>query len=950
MKTSFLALLKKMNRRTFLTLLLLIQALSLLADGTSSIRGTIVDSKTKEPLIGAAVLVVGTSSGTVTNLDGQFVINNLNPLVYKLRMQYIGYKTVDVDVEVTEDKIAELDIELVDNSQTLDAVVVVAQMRKTTETAIITNTKQSLLVESGVSAQQISKTQDKTATEVIRRVPGITINESKFVMVRGLAQRYNNVWINNSAVPSSEPDSRSFSFDIIPSSQLDNIIIIKSPAPEYPADFTGGFIMVNTKEIPAKDGFSIGFSGTYNNETHFKNFLKNPGSSTDFLGFDNSTRTLQGNFPALIDENNKSLVTQLTKSGFYNNWKTDQLKPLGDLGINASMNKSFETENNKRVALLASFNYTNSYTTYRDMVNNKFDIYNAQVDQPEYVNEYIDQQYSANNRLGAMFNITFAPSNKTTYQLKNIFNQLGQNRFTQRTGYYIASQRYKQEQFEYFYNSRATYSGQLSADYNTQVGKIWWNAGYSFANNKRPDRRRINLQENDNQNDVSYGKMELDQNEIKRDFNDLAENIFSADVNYERTIAFGNIYPTLKTGVYGEYRNREYNARQFFYRSNTMPVVIEAPTHQTLVNEVLIDSNFDANSNIYIYEQVDNRNSYSGYNRLLAGYVALNVPITHQLNIYAGIRYENNFMNLTTYTHLRELYTKEYPYRNENFLPSVNSTYKFNDMHQLRLSYGMSVNRQEFREVSPSIFFDFDLFSDVKGNPQLKQADIHNADLRYEVYPSRDEMLSVAIFYKHFNNPIEWTYLFSGGNYTYTFENAQSAKNYGVELEIRKNLAFINLRNFSWIFNGALIKSVVDFEETSNEVSRPMQGQSPYIINTGLFYQHPSSQLSAAILYNRIGKRIVGVGRTDLSGSGSINNDIPDSYEMPRNLVDVTVGKQFGNNWEVKLAIKDLLAEKIVFKEFPRFQDANNKIQERSQITKQFNPGRNISINVNYKF
>ena len=140
------------------------------------------------------------------------------------------------------------------DERTLGEVSVTAVARRNTETAQVQEQKRSLVVQTGVSAQQIARTQDKDASEVIRRVPGVSIINEKFVMVRGLSQRYNNVWLNGGAVPSSEADSRAFSFDILPSSQLDNMVIVKSPAPEYPADFTGGFILVNTKQLPETTG------------------------------------------------------------------------------------------------------------------------------------------------------------------------------------------------------------------------------------------------------------------------------------------------------------------------------------------------------------------------------------------------------------------------------------------------------------------------------------------------------------------------------------------------------------------------------------------------------------------------------------------------------------------------------------------------------------------------
>ena len=225
------------------------------AQSYGSIGGIITDSKTGEPLTGATIQIANTQFGTITDLDGIFDIKDLNPGSYNLTIRYISYQDVTLDINVEPQKKTVVNVEMSDATQNLQGVVVIALMKQNTDIALLSSVKKSLLLQSGISAQQISKTQDSDASAVIRRIPGISLIDNKFVMVRGLAQRYNNVWINNSGVPSSEADSRAFSFDIIPSSQLDNMIVIKSPAPEIPADFSGGFIQIQTKDIPEKNSY-----------------------------------------------------------------------------------------------------------------------------------------------------------------------------------------------------------------------------------------------------------------------------------------------------------------------------------------------------------------------------------------------------------------------------------------------------------------------------------------------------------------------------------------------------------------------------------------------------------------------------------------------------------------------------------------------------------------------
>lgn len=230
-----------------------------------------------------------------------------------------------------------MDIELLPDEKQLKEVVVTAVEQRSTEAAMVEVAKNSEVIVSNVSAQEISKTQDTNAGEVIRRVPGVSLIDDKFVMVRGLSQRYNNVWVNGGAVPSSEADSRAFSFDIIPSSQIDNLTIVKSPSAEYPADYSGGFIIVNTKEIPATNNLTFSLGGNWNTSTVFKDFSYAKGSATDFLAFDNGLRSLHGGMiaqlnPLLDAAGNKvgDNIYDLRNNSLNNDWRVKSRTPIGD--------------------------------------------------------------------------------------------------------------------------------------------------------------------------------------------------------------------------------------------------------------------------------------------------------------------------------------------------------------------------------------------------------------------------------------------------------------------------------------------------------------------------------------------------------------------------------------------------------------------------------------------
>ena len=938
-----------MNAKRGIIVLGLLSAASM-PTWAQQIKGVVIDQKSKETLIGAVVTVDGTNVKAITNIDGNFQIDGLDKeRKYTLYINYVGYKTQKIDGVQAKD--ADQVIALQPDEQQLKEVTVTAVERCNTDAAMIQVAKSSPVIVSNVSAQEISRTQDTNAGEVIRRVPGVSLIDDKFVMVRGLSQRYNNVWVNGGAVPSSEADSRAFSFDIIPSSQIDNLTIVKSPTAEYPADYSGGFIIVNTKEIPAENSFNIAVGGNWNTSSAFKDFSYSKGSGTDFLGFDNGLRNLNGGIHAdlnpQLDANGKPVgdyATSLLGNGFNNDWLIKNKKPLGDLKLAASLNQRWML-GGRTLGMLAALNYTNEYRTYENMENNLYGIYDAANDKPNYLRHSVDDQYNNNVRLGAMLNFTFlSKDGNHKYQLKNIFNQLATSRYTWRDG--VSAQSNLERSAEYYYRSRTTYNGQLTGKHTFTSDALDWSIGYAYANRHLPDRRRYLIDDA-----LESGVYALSTgNDISREWTQLDEHILSLGVNDKHHFKFGNFEPDLQVGAYGEYRSREYQTRNFIYNWNVSDNNLPSDFRHSDIPTLLSSEANMGYDKLYLLEEKQMRNNYRGHNTLGAGYLAMSLPFG-KLGIHAGVRFEHNDMELISNSRDYEKSKSSRHYKTDDVFPSLNTTYKISDQHQVRLSYGRSINRPEFREVSSSVYYDFDLASNVQGNTELKNCYVDNLDLRYEWYPSRGELISLAVFYKHFDSPIEWTYTVAGGtDLIYSYKNAKSANNYGVELDIRKNLGFIGLKDFSWSFNGALIKSKVQFEKGAKEEDRPMQGQSPYLINTGIFYKNAPLKMDIALLYNRIGKRIIGVGRSEGSTGDDSNSRVPHSYEMPRNTIDFSLAKKFGEHLELKLNVRDLLAEKIYYKQFADVTYSDGSKKEVEEIARCYKPGRNIGLQAIYKF
>lgn len=928
------------NRERLVALLIVAFTMAVAQVNAAVLRGKVIDAQTGEALPGASVQILQAGKTTITDEAGLFEFGGLGQRGYTLVCSYITYEKQTLTVYPARTDTL-LVIALKPYEESLGVATVTVKARRNTEQALVNLQKQSLVLQNGVSAQQIAKTQDRDASEVIRRVPGISIIDQKFVMVRGLSQRYNNVWINGAAVPSSEADSRAFSFDIIPSSQVDNMQIVKSPAPNYPADFSGGFILIDTKEVPNENSARIAVGGSINDQTHFSSFAHGNTSSTDFLGFDNGLRSLPGGLDAVLPTTPLGRGIDMANSGLNNDWRVKRFSPIADLSLSADFNRSKDYANGAVLAVLGSLNYSNTYKTYDPMTNALFGAYDLTNDRSVLLHNYTDRQYSHNARLGAMLNLTFVPAKGVgRYEWKNIFNQLGTDRYTDREGFNAQSNRIKEA--EYYYSSRTTYNTQLTAKYVWELSRMDWSAGYAYANRNLPDRRRYTL---DNQLDPARVGLTTG-NEINREFTRLDEHIASAALNYRYDLGTDVFAPQLLGGAYAEYRSREYRTRSFIYgwdpAANDLPADFR---YLDLANDLLA-GNYYGDRGLYLLDDTNRRDDYSGRHLMASGYLAANVTLG-QLGLYGGVRYEHSRMELISNTRSYEVSPQSTFYDTDNFFPSINANWRFNTAHQMRLSYGRSINRPEFREVSSSVFHDFDLSASVQGNPELTDCHVDNLDLRYEFYPSKGDQITVAAFYKHFDAPIEWTYTVSGGtDLIYSYQNADGAHSYGVEIDVRKSLDFVGLKDFTLVMNASLIKSRVNFAATSRQKDRPMQGQSPYLVNAGLFYAH--GPWNASVLYNCIGKRLIGVGRS-LGSTADQTVNIPDAYEMPRHVVDLSASHTW-RHLTLTLGVKDLLAQRVNFKQTNDVTLDDGSQRHVDEITRSYRPGRTLNLRLTYTF
>lgn len=946
-------------------LLAILGIISLAAQSqTGIIKGTIIDSNTKESLIGATVVIQGTTKGASTDFDGNYQIDKVKAGSYNLVISYISYDNQIIRVDVAEGKETVLDIALKSATLNIDEVKVTAKRRDNTEVSMISNIKSSNLIVSGITAQQIGKSQDKDAAEVIRRVPGITITDGRFVVVRGLIERYNSVMLNGSSAPSFEADKRAFSFDAIPSGMIDNILIYKSPAPELPADFAGAAINVETKSNADENSVTISYTTKYVENTTFSDkFETYNGGKTDWLGFDDGTRDIPNGVPAVSAfkdlYNWKSIDDYMTKTNelvrvsklFSNNWEPKSKSPLPDQSLSITSQRRFVLG---KVSLgnISSFSY-NSSSDIQNVNRLQYEDYSSEQKRMIKAFDFLDQKSKESVKIGFIHNWNLLYGNNQKLEFRNLVNQMGNKTTNIRNGvnYYNVD---TIRAYDLRYESRFIYSGQLAGEqhFNNNRTKLNWVAGYGYTKNTQPDNRRLTYMLDTDEESSRYNQYFLRMQNVPnaylggRLWLNLNEHIYNYKVDFEHNFKLFNSPTdfTLKTGIAYEHKKRSFGSRLIgaVAYSNPPDIFYQEPSQIFAEENIYFDQTAPYNQNGITYrDNTSAKDSYDGEDRILAGYLGLKIPITSKINIYGGFRVEKFKRNISNfYEKTGNTDNLDIVRDTTNFFPSVNFTYNINDKNLFRFSYGKTTNRAEFREMSNFDYQDFDMFAIIHGNDTLKSAYIDNYDLRYEWYPSPGEIVSIAAFYKDFKDPIEVFLIPAGTGYDYKPFNTEKAYSMGIELDARKQFSefkesagFLHyLKNLTLIFNTSLIKSEINtsLQGFARDKKRIMQGQSPYIINLGLNYASEVSKFSVGINYNRLGKRIAYVG----------NPLTPHTWELPRNSLDLTLQKELGKRVTFKAGVKDILNNNV---RFVQYYGADENIEAD---TYNYRPNRSFSAGI----
>ncbi|WP_310393919.1 TonB-dependent receptor domain-containing protein [Hymenobacter sp.] len=903
-------------------LLLLTSTLAFGQQGT--LVGKVTDKKTKEGVIGATVLVTGTTQAAPVDIEGNYSLS-LDPGTYNITVTYVGYKPLTFPgIVIASGQPTTLNGEMEASSTSLGDVVVTGVKQTGTEVALIQDLKKSEVVVSGMSNDQIVKTLDRDAAEVVKRIPGVTIQNNNFIVIRGLAERYNTVLLNDALTPSAEVDTRSFSFDILPSSVIDRVLIFKSGAPELPGEFGGGVVKVYTKNSVLENTTSLTISGWSRSTNTFQSgYLSSKHSSTDFLGFDDNLREIPGALKTLTPATpSDATQTQALRSGLRNEFLPSTGTSRPDLRISLGINRKFEI-GKTYVSNVTSVSYSNTQEQ-NTSVRQRFDAYNVQTPGvlPDPDLTYTDTRSLSAARLGIIHNYQVRLNDRNRVEFRNFFNQYGTDEVVRRQGLnFENSDPQERNDYSLHYQSRSIYSGQLGGSHETgktNRSTITWATGYNYVNRDEPDYRQ-NQQTRDqtpnNPADPNPFRVAIDivPQTSSRFYSSLNENTYMASGQFERrfdgrdTLSV-NKYK-LRIGFYAEEKRRDYSSRYFNYtRSRNFDFKLADLPLETIFD----NANLNPDGGFVIREGTLPQDRYRGENRLVAGYVGAVAPLSDKFNLTGGVRIEYNRKYLASGNVETTSSTQE-PYEEIRtfVLPSLNATYNFNERHLLRAATSVSINRPEFREIADYTYYDFSTTFFVAGSAALRTASIYNADLRYEFYPTRSELLSVGVFYKYFTDAIEQVTR-SSSNVILTYQNADNAYDVGVELEARKSLVGLSqsafLQRFSFVVNTSLIRSRVQLDTLSalNKgfalTDRPLQGQSPYVVNVGVFYQDDEGRWQVSAQYNVVGPRIAFVG--DRTQTYSV-------FDLPRHVVDLALTKGVGSHFEVRAGVQNLLNQEV---------------------------------------
>ena len=848
------------------------------------IVGRIIDASTGAGLSDVGVQVVGTTLGATSGMDGRYQIANVPAGTVTIQVRRIGFTPKSITgIMLAANKTLEQNIVMETAAVTIAAQTVTAARERGTVASALNDQRTAVGVTNSVTAEAISKSPDADAAQAIQRVSGVTVQDGKYVFVRGLGERYTTTSLNGARVPSPEPEKKVVPLDLFPSNLLEAITTSKTFTPDQSGDFSGAQVNLKTKSFPAERLVQLSLSSGFNSLATGKDILTPPTAGREWLAMAADRRELPSRLTGVTD------FGQLSRSdinGLIRALPRDWMFSQANGAPNASGSMSVGGEDpllGLRIGYIGSLTYSRSQELHDSEVHARAVPGDASGTPVPY-NTFVGSTGQSSVLWGGMLNLSTYLGRATKLELNNTYDRTADNiahldwgtleEFTQIDSVRRTSSRYVE---------RTVRSDQLRAEH--QLGdrqRVTWSVTSSGVTRDEPDR-----------SDLAYGYEFAPTGErlplawlgfipeaAKRTSSSLNETALTGSLGYALTLGPAEHSTVLKLG--GEYRHTSRDARTTSYnlRANGLSSAERTGTP----DQIFYGAYTAGAEDKIILEPNTAGGTYDARDNVSAGYGMAEIPLGSRFRLIGGARVEQWELDMNAQP--VSLGNIPITRRNTDVLPSlaINTTLTANQT--LRLSASQTLARPEYRELAPVSYRDMLGEREVFGDSSLVRTLVQNYDLRWEWYPNYTEVLSLAVFAKHFDKPIEPIDVATSGASQLSFINAQSAFNYGVELELRKGLGFLapGFQPLSVFSNVTLIKSRINTSNSNLSAltndERPMVGQAPYVVNSGLTYSNLSGSTNATLLYNVVGKRI---------SSAAVTPVKVDTYERPRPQLDFSL-------------------------------------------------------------
>ena len=884
-----------------------------------TIEGKVIDGEFSDILPFANIQLIQiapaeSTDGTTSDFDGNFEFADLADGEYELEVSFVGYNKKRITGITINDKNTTQIFEIVlePSSSELEEVIVTSSAKNNTANAVLNIQKRSAVLLDGLSLQSIRKAGDNDIASAVRRVPGISIEDGKYVYVRGLGDRYSKTTLNGLEVPGLDPDKNTLQLDIFPTNLIGNIQVIKSAAAKLDADFTGGIVNIELKDFANTPEYSLSIGMSYNPKMHFQsNYIFDQRSSTDFLGYDGGYRKLRIARRANIPEPSRSNpATNLAYN--YTQLLSPNLEPLTgtsfmNYNFGFSTSNSFSLENGNKLGYIASVNYRSNTTFLDDFLNSTY-IFNQR---GFSLNSQNDGLLGREEKfVNLLTGITYSGT-QSKYKLNFLFIQNGESNVRQ-GGFseFVSDDFFGLGNF-ITYTQRTILSLPFSAKFNLNEGEstleLKANATKALVYDKDFKVTVFEILDNDR-----YALSPNGAGLPQRIWRDLDEDVYNAKVDYNTKYSINDSEVKLEAGAAYLFKNRVFGTD--YYTINTVGSSLYL---NGIANNVLEEPNlwsYERGRGSYVSGSFQEENQFDSEINKISAYVSVEANLSTKLKGVVGLRFEKYKLIYTGQSLNQTVYDRATFLDRSDFFPSLNLIYTLTEDQKIRASAYRTTARPSFKENSTAVILDPITGTRFYGNPNVQPSLIMNYDLRFENYGKNGEFFAVSSFVKQFDSPIEIVLFDRSTPNVFIARNNPSATVIGAEFEARKNFIATDKRKLSLNTNLSIIESrqiMGDIEKNIRLLRQPvdeefknyrqLQGQAPYIINAGFSFEDIENNYEMNLIFNRQGKSLQIVG----------NDDVPDVFSMPFNSLNFTFEKKFnqvdGVNKTLRLRVNNIL-------------------------------------------